>query len=241
MEKGDSSNKNYRPEIFTSGFIDIMNNGQVNASARFIRLLIGEPGRIAIPLSFYSGVSANNFQNQSLVNGQRTNEHLVSGYINPLSGLVNVSIDGIIYFNKAVKISRTGFLYHFGEKVLTGYKSGDIADPQTGKPISFLNSFVTTGLYFQTGAWEKNNAKNIGVFWMILRYHITYSNPTQIKKFLPDIQTNGTYLGYSCGFGIEINSLLNMKVLYYKYTKKPEIEYSMPVYQFSFNYTVKSP
>ena len=33
------------PEIFTSGFIDVMNNGQVNASARFIRLSIGEPGK----------------------------------------------------------------------------------------------------------------------------------------------------------------------------------------------------
>lgn len=28
-----------RPEIFTSGFIDIVNSGQVNASARFIRLV----------------------------------------------------------------------------------------------------------------------------------------------------------------------------------------------------------
>lgn len=239
-ENADTLKKGYRPEIFTSGFIDIMNNGQINASARFIRLLIGEPGRFSIPLSFYSGVSANNFQNQSLANGQRTNEHLISGYINPLSGLVNVSVDGIIYFDKSYKLSRTGFLYHFGEKVLTGYKIGDITDPQTGKPISFLNTFATSGLYFQTGAWEKNNAKNIGVFWMIIRYHGIYSNPAQIKKFLPDIRTNGIYLGYSFGFGIEINNLVNLKVLYYKYTKKPEIEYSMPVYQFSFNYTVKN-
>ena len=32
--------KSYKPEIFTSGFIDIVNNGQVNSSARFIRLFI---------------------------------------------------------------------------------------------------------------------------------------------------------------------------------------------------------
>jgi len=36
-----------KPEILTSGFIDIINNGQVNASARFIRLFIGEPGKFA--------------------------------------------------------------------------------------------------------------------------------------------------------------------------------------------------
>lgn len=43
------------PEIFTSGFIDVLNDGQVNASARFIRLYIGEPSKFSIPLSFYGG------------------------------------------------------------------------------------------------------------------------------------------------------------------------------------------
>ena len=58
-----SQAKPLKPEIFTSGFIDVMNNGQVNASARFIRLFIGEPGKFALPISFYGGVSNNNFQN----------------------------------------------------------------------------------------------------------------------------------------------------------------------------------
>ena len=53
--------KNQKPEIFTSGFIDIFNSGQVNASARFLRLNIGEPGKFSVPLSFYTGVSSNNF------------------------------------------------------------------------------------------------------------------------------------------------------------------------------------
>jgi hypothetical protein len=44
----------YKPEIFTSGFIDIMNTGQVNASARFIRLFIGEPDKFALSVFFYA-------------------------------------------------------------------------------------------------------------------------------------------------------------------------------------------
>ncbi len=31
----DTIKKGLKPEIFSSGFIDVMNNGQVNASARF--------------------------------------------------------------------------------------------------------------------------------------------------------------------------------------------------------------
>lgn len=232
--------KSNKPEIFTSGFIDIINNGQVNASARFIRLYIGEPGKFAIPLSFYGGVSNNNFQNQSNAGGlQRNNDHLVNQYINPLSGLINISVDGIAYFRKRQRQTKTGFLYHFGERVLTGYRSGQVTDPGTGKPTNFLNSFATMGLYFQTGAWERTNSKNIGIFWMALRYIGCYSNPKQIKDFLPEINTNGLYHGYAIGFGIEINDLVNLKVIYYKYIKQPEIEYFLPIYQFSFNYALK--
>lgn len=231
----------YKPEIFTSGFIDIMNNGQVNASARFIRLFIGEPGKFAVPLSLYSGVSNNNFQKQANTGGiQRNNDHLVNQYINPLSGLINISVDGIVYFKQTEKATKTGLLYHFGERILTGYRTGVVTNPQTGKPTNFLNGFGTLGIYFQTGAWERNNAKNVGVFWMALRYIGCYTTPKQIIDFLPDIKTNGIYHGYSFGFGIEINNLLNLKLIYYKYSKKPEIEYSLPIYQFSFNYALKN-
>ena len=233
--------KPYKPEIFTSGFIDIINNGQVNAAARFIRLYIGEPGKFAIPLSLYGGVSNNNFQNQSNTGGlQRSNDHLVNQYINPLSGLINISIDGVVYFKSTEKITKTGLLYHIGERVLTGYKTGLVTNPQTGKPINFLNSFATLGWYFQTGAWERNNAKNVGIFWLALRYIACCTNPAQIKAFLPDVKTNGIYHGYAVGFGVEINNLVNLKAIYYKYSKQPEIEYALPIYQFSFNYSLKN-
>jgi hypothetical protein len=232
----------YKPEIFTSGFIDVMNNGQVNASARFIRLQIGEPNKFAIPISFYGGVSNNNFQNQQS-GGQftKSNDHLINQYINPMSGLINISVEGIAFKrNKDSAITKFGYIYQIGERVLTGIRIGPITDPQTGKPTNFLNSFATTGLYFQTGAWERTNAKNVGIFWLAMRYHICRTNPKQLKEFLPDIQTNGIYHGYSIGFGTEINNLVNIKAIYYKYKKQPEIDYGFPIYQFSFNYTMNN-
>lgn len=234
-----------KPEILTNGFIDVVNNGQLNASARFIRLYIGEPGKFAIPLSVYSGVSANNFQNQnsaatsaSAIN--KSNDQLFNNFINPLSGIANISIDGVGFLNNsATKITKAGLLYHVGEKVLTGYKSGAITNPQTGKPVNFLNTFACAGIYLQTGAWERTNAKNVGIFWMALRYITCYTNPTALKEILPNIQTNGMYNGYSLGWGIEINNLINVKILYYKYFKEPEIDYTLPIYQFQFNYSMK--
>lgn len=234
-----TESKLYKPEIFTNGFVDIINNGQVNASARFIRLFIGEPSKFAIPLSLYSGVSANNFQNVSPMLGpQKNNDQLVTAYINPLSGLMNLSVDGVLFLNSSKKITRYGLLYHFGERLLTGYKTGLISDPQTGKPVNFLNSFASLGGYFQTGAWERTNSRNVGIFWLVLRYHYCYTKPSQLREFLPDILTNGIYTGYSFGFGVEINRLINLKAIYYKYFKKPELDYLQPIYQFSFNYSL---
>lgn len=234
----------FKPEIFNSGFIDIVNSGQVNASARFIRLFIGEPGKLSIPLSFYGGVSNNQFQNQTGGQGGgqllRSNDHLVNQYINPMSGLVNVSIEGIKFGKrKDTAITKFGFIYQIGERVLNGIRIGQISNPLTGKPTNFLNSFATSGIYFQTGAWERTNSKNVGIFWLAGRYHITKTNPKQIKQFLPDIETNGLYYGYSISFGIEINNLVNIKAIYYKYHKEPEIDYGLPIYQFSFNYSLK--
>jgi hypothetical protein len=217
-----------------------MNNGQVNASARFIRLFIGEPGRFALPLSIYSGVSANNFQNPGGAAGPRNNEHLVNQFINPLSGLINLSAEGVLYFKQTERLSKAGWLYHLGGRVLTGYQTGPATSLQTGKPVNFLNGFATLGLYVQTGAWERSNAKNTGVFWLAMQGHICHSNPAQLKEFLPGLETNGVYTGYSAGFGIDINGLINLKAIYYKYIKNPEPGYGLPIYQFSFNYTMKN-
>lgn len=230
----------YKPEIFTSGFIDIVNSGQVNASARFIRLSIGEPGKFSIPVSLYSGVSSNNFQNSQSGMYQRSNDMLVTNFINPLSGLANISIDGLIYFNKkSKKVTKTGLLYHCGERILTGIKMGNATDPLTGKPINFLNSFASLGFYFQTGAWDRNNEKNVGVSWFAFRLIGCYTTPQQLREIIPDIKTNGLYDGYSIAWGVEISNLVNIKVVYYKYIKKPEINYYLPIYQFSFNYSIK--
>ena len=224
-------------EIFSSGFIDIFNSGQISASARFIRLFVGEPGKFTLPVSLYAGVTSNSFQKSP--GDPHSNELLVTNFINPLSGLANVSIEGIAYFKKKPKLTRAGMLYQFGERVLTGFRAGEETDPDAGNPYNFMNTFGSVGLYFQTGAWERTNTRNIGVTWLALRYLGCYSHPSQLKKFLPDINTNGFYHGYSLAWGIDITRLLNIKLVHYKYIKKPEINYSMPIYQFSFNYTFK--
>jgi len=231
---------NLKPEILTSGFLDVINNGQVNASARLIRVFIGEPGKLVIPLSIYSGVSSNNFQNQQFPGGSRSNEQLLNNFINPLGGLANVSMEGCVYLDrKRYRVTGAALLYHAGLRILTGYRTGFINVPNSGQPINFLNSYGSGGFYFQTGAWERNNSKNVGICWIAGRYIICKSGKEQLQNLFPTTATNGFYHGWSAGWGIEINNLVNMKLIYYKYNKKPEIDSSDSIYQFSFYYSLR--
>lgn len=231
----DSATKTSKPEILTSGYFDVLNNGQLNAAARFIRIYIGEPGKFAIPLSVYSCVSSNNF----LPNNPSTNIHLVNNLINPLSGLTNISVDEMFRPHHHAKISSHAFLFQAGERILTGYRSGPPGDPLAGSPMNFLNSFGAAGFYFQTAAWERNDIRNVGIFWMSMRYIACYSAPQQLEQIMPGIKTNGCYHGFSVGWGVDISKLVNIKVIYYKYVKPPEMDYGLPIYQFSFHYALR--
>jgi hypothetical protein len=238
--KQHSSIAGTKPEILSSGFIDIVSNGQLNASARFTRLFIGEPGKFAIPLSVYSGVSSNSFQNPQMPGGIRSNDQLVPNFINPMSGLVNVSVEGLVLFSKRwARISKWGWSYHFGSRVLTGYETTQVPTSSAGRPVNFINSYGTSGIYLQTGAWERNNARELGVFWFNGRYILCKSGKRQLRMIIPGLAGNGLYHGWSLAWGVEINNLVNIKVIYYKYVKAPEIDYSIPVYQFSFNYSMR--
>jgi hypothetical protein len=221
-----------KPELFNSGFIDFQNSGQMNASARVFKLFIGEPKKFMVPLSVYSGVSGNN-PNTS-IGSARGSEQMILGLINPMSGVFNISTENTFRFNKK-RESLTGLsaVYQLGEKMITGQQA------ITLKSFSFFSTYANTGLLFQTGAWEKDKEKNMGVFWLLLRYHaIKISNSfEEISGYPP---RKGFFKGYSIGVGIEINNVLNIKSYYYRYINPGASIFDIPIFQLTFNYSMKN-
>jgi hypothetical protein len=121
---------------------------------------------------------------------------------------------------------------------LTGYRGNTPIDPGYGRPVNFLNTYGCSGLFFQTGAWEKNHSSEVGIFWLTLRYIISVSSRNTLLQFL-DEPVNGIFHGWSFGGGIDINGLVNIRIIYYKYVREP-IPLSIPSFcQFSFHYTLK--
>lgn len=229
------SGLSHKSDLFNSGFMDVMSNGQMNASARFLRVCIGEADKVFLPVSIYGGVSNVSFPSQS-TSGSNPNAILLGQFINPLSGTFNVCIDEIAFVKRKPFITRVGLIYQLGERLLNGYQLDNVFFSTT--PVHFLNTFGATGLFFQTGAWERNVKNEMGICWLAARTIFCYSNPTALQEFLPEIKTNGWYYGYSIGVGLEINKLISVKTVYYKYLKSPEIDYIRPMYQFSFQYSL---
>jgi hypothetical protein len=227
-----------KAQLFSAGFIDFMNSGQTTTGTKFLKVLVGEPTGVHIPLSLYCGVTNNTVQN-STTQQLKSNEHLVTMYINPMSGLLNAAFEDIIFRPTSTAKTRFGLSYQLGERLLNGVKIDTTKKPAVYTTINFLNTYAAAGLYFQTQAWERDKASKLGIFWLSARLHATRTGAKQLHSFLPALSSNGIYTGYSVGFGVQISKSVDVKAIYYKYLKEPEIEYLNSIYQFSLNYNTK--
>ena len=217
-----------KPEILSGGFIDFAQNGQMNASARLFRLYIGEPGKFQIPVSVYTGVSANNFS----VNRQP--EDVILHLINPGTGIFNVSFDGINPFiGKKSKITRLQLQYQGGFRFLSVYNK------QLYENISFFNVIGAAGFTFVTGAWERAKVNNIGLFWLNFRGLFSGNPPEIFGDFFPVTVTHNL-LAYSAGMGVEITQTLNVKVFYFHFLNNRDVPaFTKPFLQITFNYSLR--
>lgn len=221
-----------KPELFNSGFLDFQNSGQINAAARVFKLYIGEPGKFMLPVSVYSGVSGNNY-NTGNTTSTKGSEQMILGIINPMSGVFNISTDYILRIGNKSSLTGFSFVYQLGEKVLTGQQI------TTYKSFSFFSTYANTGLLFNTGAWERDKEKNMGIFWLLFRGHLMQLGQSfqSLSGYPPD---NKVFKGFSIGVGIEINNVLNVKSFYYRYVDAGTPAFDIPIYQITFNYSMRN-
>jgi len=216
--------------------MDVSSNGQMNASARLVRVCIGEPDKFYVPISVYGGVSNTAFPSGSPgPTGIDINLHGL--LISPLSGTFNVCFDEVFFRHKTPAITKFGLICQMGERLLTGYRLSN--DRYLRSPVHLLNTVGALGCLFQTGAWERSGKNDMGICWFAVRHILSYSPPKSLSEILPDAPSNGFSMGLSVGVGLEINKLVSIKTVCYQYLKSSEKWPANPTYQFSFNYTLK--
>lgn len=242
LAQSDSARKalNPKPELLTSGFVDVYSNGQTGAAARLVRLNIGDPNGLQLPLSVYAGVTAQSFPGYSAQQGAAENSQNLGGQmLNPLAGILNTCIDGIWFTKKQLrKITRWGVLYQTGLRLLTANRF--VAAGLQLQPANFINTIGATGFYFQTGAWEFTQPGRLGLFWVTARLMGSQSRKSTVQSFFPEHKIPDFYYGYSLGLGIEVSRLISLRVVGYQFLKQPEWTNQSGIYQLSFQYALKN-
>ena len=228
------------PEWLSAGMMELGQGGQMQASARVVRLNIGEPGKWQIPLSIYSGVTQAGANSMNATGtGFRSNESITWQLYSPWSGVFNIGFEGQRMWSSWGVQSGLRFVFQFGERVLTGYRVGSLNDPLTGKQQPLWNHYAVAGCVLHTGAWERSNPRNLGRGWVMARTHLSYSAPEQLRFLFPIEGMRGLYGGASMGLGIEVSRLVQVRCSVYWPIRGPEWSNQRNLTQFSFQYNWK--
>ena len=238
----DSANRKLSepPEWLSAGMMEWGQGGQLQASARVVRLMIGEPGRWQLPLSLYSGVSQpGSNSNAGVGMSARSNESITWQLYSPWSGVMNMGFEGQKLGVRWGMQSALRFVFQFGERLLTGYRIGAFNDPLTGKQQWLWNHYAVAGFVLHTGAWERSTPKNLGRGWLMVRGHLSYSSPDQLRFLFSLPFLRGLYGGASLAMGIEVSRVVNLRAGICWPVWGPEWPMPRSLTQFSFQYNWK--
>ncbi|KAA2238771.1 hypothetical protein F0L74_21385 [Chitinophaga agrisoli] len=216
-------------QVLKNGFVDFLTDGNILASARLLRINIGERDKFYLPLFIYTGASGNAFGSDKL------NETTVSNLLNPIGGTVNLSFSGLQLIIPSTTVTRLEFAYQAGGRLING------KDSITGENLHFFNGMINAGLSFQTGAWTPDDPENMGIFYAQAKFVAAISSQGEYERmFGKGLIDNGYLLGYAIDAGIEINRVISAKLGVYQYTNHGNIELlKSPVVKFSLDYTLR--
>ena len=218
---------NDKIQILKNGFVDFLSDGTIQASARLLRINIGERDKFYLPLYIYTGASGKAFGQDKLI------QTTVSNLLNPIGGTVNLSFIGMQNLIKGCNITNLNFAYQVGGRLVGA------SDSTTKSNSIFLNGFTNVGLFFQTGAWTPEDPNNMGVFYVQAKFCVSLSPRSNLEKvFGKSLLSHDYFLGYSLDAGIEINKIINLKLGLYQYTNNQNISLlNQPVIKFSIDYS----
>jgi len=223
------SDEEDKVQVLKNGFVDFVSDGNIQASARLLRINIGERDKFYLPLFIYTGASGKTFGQDKL------NQTTVSNLLNPIGGALNVSFNGLKDLINGSEITKLKFAYQFGGRLVNG------SDSITKDNMNFFNGFANVGFFFQTGAWTPDDPTNMGVFYLQAKFTSSFSSKSNLEQvFGKSVLDKSYFIGYSVDAGIEIDKIISLKLGLYQYINNANISLlKNPVVKISLDYTFK--
>lgn len=215
------------PQLFTSGFINYVSGGNIQASANLLRLNIGNQNKFYIPFYIYAGITGNGLAD---VDKKTTT---INTLLNPVSGTLNLSLNGLQLIGMRTGYTNWKLAYQLGARMSAAN------DALSSKDFTFYNTFANLGLFVQTQAWKNNAPDKIGMFFLQAKGIGMYTQKANLQRIFGDTKLDNHYLvGFAVDAGIEIDKMLAMKFGVYKYTNRHiNSVLNNPVVSFGMNYS----
>jgi hypothetical protein len=215
------------PQLFTSGFINYVSGGNIQASANLLRMNIGNPNKFYIPFYIYAGITGNGLADVA----KKTTT--INTLLNPVSGTLNLSLNGLQLIGLRTGYTNWKIAYQLGARMSAAN------DALANKDFTFYNTFANLGLFVQTQAWKNTAPEKVGIFFLQAKAIGMYTQKANLQKVFGNTKLDNHYLvGFAVDAGIEIDKMLAMKFGVYKYTDRHiDSVLNPPVVSFGINYS----
>lgn len=210
--------------IFDGGNIGVLSNGNLRSSTNILRFNVGNKRKFYLP--FYLNVGANINLN---VAGQIVNENAAFNLLNDMGGLVNFGVNGKIKIKAKSRSTQFFTTYHLALKSINGIGREDALAER------FLSKVLSLGFIIKSKAWNPNNPKGDGYFWVKNSMSIS-DNPSQSVEKIFGEEVNDIFLSHSLEAGIHINGGMDINFsLYHFINNKSVILIDSPIMKLGTN------
>jgi hypothetical protein len=183
--------------MFGRGFVDTYFSGQIETTAEFLKVRIGEPEGFSLPLYLLVGSM------ESGMGSTEQNGGTAISLISPTGGLLNISMFlNLSMYHSTTNITQFRLSAMGAGKLVNGQEVG------TTEGKMFPAGYYEAGIYFQTGAWEAGGVYSEGgIFWIQAKYAGSVSSLSDLETvFGPSVAENPH------GFRSELGMLIKDKV-----------------------------
>jgi len=197
--------------IFDGGNIGVLSNGNLRSSTNIFRFNVGNKKKFHLP--FYLNVGAN--INLSLAS-KIINENAAFNLLSDMGGLINFGINGKIEIKVNSRTTQLFSTYHTALKSINGIGREDALAER------FLSKVIGLGFVVKSKAWNPNNPRGKGFFWLKNSFSVS-DNPSQSVEKLWGEDVNDIFLSHSLEAGIHIDGGMDINFSLYHFLNNKNI------------------
>ena len=206
------------------GHVGILSNGMIRSSTNLFRFNVGHPRKYFLPFYLNLGANVDIKLSENVLN-----ETAAFDLLNNMGGLLNFGVDGNVPVKLKSRTTSMKVTYQMALKSINGFGREGSGGQR------FLSQLISTGLLIKSTAWNPNNPKQKGEFWVKNTIGISL-NPSEVIIQMWGDEVDDTFFNHTFETGLVLQDGLNLKFTYYQFINNRDVVLiKAPSFKFSAN------